>query len=185
MKCFKCGRQAVASFRQIGSLCENHFLELIEKRVRKDMRTKRLIRKNDRILLINNESKEYHTGYYLLKRIIKDLPVKIETRKTSNLAASSKKHNKIIIPWSLDDEAEEFLNMVFSKKKPKKFSKKTIKLLKNVTEEEIEIFAKIKKFKCRKQAKPRIKKMLDELEKRYPGYKFSLLNSIKQMKELK
>jgi hypothetical protein len=186
MKCTKCSRQARASFRQIGNLCENHFIELIEKRVRKQLRTGKIIKKNDRILFINNESKEYYAGYHLLKSIIKGLPVKIEIKKSKSLNPKpAKKYDKVIVPWSLDDEAEEFINLLFNKKKPKKFSKKSVKLLHNVSEEEIELFAKIKRFKYRKTKKSKIKQMLDKLENRYPGYKFSLLNSTKQMKGLK
>lgn len=185
MKCRKCKTQAKANFKQTGPLCENHFIEMIEKRVRKELRTKKLIQKNDKILFINNGSKEYFVSNYLLKSIIKNLPVKINAKKSSKLNLISAKHNKIIIPWSLDDEAEEFLEFIFNKNKPKKLSKKAIKMLKNVSDEEIELFAKIKRFKYKKTIKSKIKHMLDKLENKYPGYKFSLLNSIKQMKELK
>ncbi len=186
MKCIKCRGKAGISLRHIGSVCRTCFLEIIEKRVRKDFRTKKLIRKNDRILMIDNGSKEFAVGGYLLNNIIKNLPVKItkiKTNKTILPKKTTKKYDKIIIPWSLDDECEEFLNMVFNKKKRSKFSKKTIKPLMNVSDEEIELFAKIKGFKYKKRPKSKIKKMLDLLEKRYPGYKFSLLNSTKALSE--
>jgi tRNA(Ile)-lysidine synthase TilS/MesJ len=178
MKCIKCRGKAGISLRHIGSVCRTCFLEIIEKRVRKEFRTKKLIKKNDRILMIDNGSKEFAVGEYLLNNIIKNLPAKIEIKKSSK---STKKYDKIIIPWSLDDECEEFLNMVFNKKKQPKFSKKAIKLLMNVSDEEIGLFAKIKGFKHKKRKKSKIKQMLDLLEKRYPGYKFSLLNSTKAL----
>jgi len=199
MKCIKCNRKSQSNFRHIGPLCRECFLKVIEKRLRKDIRAAKSIQKNDKILLINNESKEYYVGEFLLKSIIKQLPVKIYVKKSKSLKMPqkiSKKYDKIIIPWSLDDEAEEFLNNIVGKNqnKSKKSaeSKKEIRILKNISEEEIEFFAKIKKFKYKsaetktKAAKSRskTKKMLDELEKRYPGYKFSLLNSIKQVKSL-
>ena len=185
MKCAKCKMPAKAKFKHTGNLCQNHFLELIEKRVRKGLRTQKLIKKNDKILFIDNKSKEYYVSNYLLKSIIKNLPVKIDTKKSKKLTLASAKHNKIIIPWSLDDEAEEFLELIFNKKQPLKFNKKALKLLGNVSEEEIELFAKIKRFKYKKTSKSKIKQMLDKMENKYPGYKFSLLNSIKQIKELK
>lgn len=185
MKCKKCKNQAEVNFSHLEPLCEKHFLETIEKRVRKNLRKKSLICKGDRILIIDNNSKEYAVGEFLLKNIIKDLPVKIETKKSEKLSYASSNHNKIIVPWSLDDETEEFLNFMFSKKKTKKFGKKYHKLLKNISEEEIEKFAEIKRFKYKHKKRSRIKEMLDTLEKRYPGYKFSLLNSIKEVKSLK
>ncbi len=183
MNCIKCtGKAEITSLKHIGPACKGCFLKIIEKRVRKDMRTNQLIKKNDKILILDNESKESVVGRFLLKSIIKDLPVKISISKSKK---SNAKYNKIIVPWSLDDEAEKFLDTIFSKKKPAKHSKNEIMLLKNLSEEEIETFAKIKRFKYRKKQRSKTKKMLDSLEKRYPGYKFSLLNSIKQASQLK
>jgi len=184
MVCFRCGKNSRISLKHIGNMCNGCFLKIIEKRVRKDIRTKKLIRKNDRILMINNSSKEFFVSGFLLRKIIKELPASIAIRKSKKLnigQAIAKKYDKIIVPWSLDDETEGFLGYLFNKEKQQKFSKKTIKLLKNVSEEEIALFAKIKKFRYRQGKKSKIKKMLDMLEQRYPGYKFSLLNSIKQM----
>lgn len=184
MKCIKCTKKSEIKLGHIGDTCKSCFLKIAEKRVRKQLRINSQIKKNDKILFINNGSKEFYVGEYLFKKIIKGLPVKITTKKSSKLNISAKKHSKIIIPWSLDDEAEQFLNFVFNKKKQSRFSKKTIKLLKCLSEEEIEMFAKIKKFKYKKpktKQKPKIRQMLDLLEQRYPGYKFSLLNSIKSL----
>lgn len=178
MECIKCRRKAGISLRHMGNLCRSCFLEIVEKRVRKELRTKRLIRKNDLILMVDDGSKEFVVGGYLLKNIIKNLPVKIDIKKSSK---NTEKYNKIIIPWSLDDEAEEFLDALFNKKKKQKQNKKIIKLLINLSDEEIKLFAKIKGFKYKKRPKSKIKKMLDLLEKRYPGYKFSLLNSTKAL----
>ena len=52
-------------------------------------------------------------------------------------------------------------------------------MLRNVSEKEIEIFAKIKKFKYKK-TKPynkEIREMLNKLEKKHPEIKFSVLKS--------
>jgi tRNA(Ile)-lysidine synthase TilS/MesJ len=181
MGCIKCSKKAeITNLKHIGPACRSCFLKIIEKRVRKGLRTKKLIKKNDRILLIDNGSKEAKAGEFLLKSIIKDLPVKIDAKKAKKIS-STKKYDKIIMPWSLDDEAEQFLSMVFNKKKHAKYAKKAVKLLKSLSEEEIEQFAKIKRFKYKKKQRSKTKQMLDKLEKRYPGYKFSLLNSIKQL----
>lgn len=181
-KCQKCGRKSSVNLRHIGPMCRCCFLEVIEKRVRKELRTGKLIRKNDRILFIDNGSKEFKVGYALLTSIIKDLPVKISIKKSKSIAASSalsKKYDKIIAPWSLEDEDEQFLDFLFSRKKPKQMCRNAVKLLMNISEDEISAFAAIKGFKFREKPKSAVRKILDSLEKRYPGYKFSLLNSIK------
>ena len=76
----------------------------------------------------------------------------------------------------MDDEIEQYLDALFNNKKIKKTL--LIKPLLNISDEEIYYFAKIKKIRGRKKAKTHLGKMLDDLEKRYPGSKFGLLKSI-------
>ena len=109
-----------------------------------------------------------------MKSIIKDLPVKITKKKSK-----TGKFNKIIIPWNLDKEVEANLNKIFTKFPKKQQDQKEIKLLRNVLDKEIEIFAELKKFKYAKKPKSSLQKMMDKLEEKYPGCKFSLLNSMK------
>lgn len=187
MKCIKCNKPSTLNLKHIGVLCRNCFLKVIEKRVRKCLRTQNPIKKNDKILVINNESKEFAVGDYLLNSILKGLPVEITIKKSKTLnlpAKTTGKYNKIIIPWSLDDEDAEFIGFLFDKNPKTRFSKKSIKLLKNISEDEIILFAKIKRFKYKEKKKSGIKKMLDNVENKYPGYKFSLLNSIKNLDNL-
>lgn len=186
MKCIKCCSNAGINLRHLGPLCSRCFAEIIEKRVRKGLRTKKVIRKNDKILVIDDRSMKSAVGKYLLKSIIKGLPVEIDIKKSKKPDISSAKHTKIIVPWSLEDECEEFLKIVFEKKNPARFPKKAVKLLKNVSEDEIESFARIKKLKPNKKKKPKskIREMLDKLEKNYPGYKFSLFKSAERIKSI-
>jgi hypothetical protein len=178
VKCVKCRNKATVSLRTLGSFCNRCFLEVIEKRVRKDMRINEWIKKDDRILLIDDNSKEAKVGEYLLKSIIKGLPVKI-TKKKSKLG----KFDKIIIPWSLDREVEASLAGIFAKSPKNQRSKKEIRLLRNVLDREIEVFAKIKGFRYANKARPKLQIMADKLEEKYPGCKFSVLNSMKFVNE--
>jgi len=188
MECIKCSQKSSISMKHLGELCKTCFVEVIEKRVRKELRTKNPLKKNNKIVIINNASKESAVSEYLLKKIIKGLPVDITIKKSSKLNLPSKtvqKYDKIIIPWSLEDEAAEFLELLFNKTPITKFSKKSIKLLKVLSEEEITMYTKIKKLKYNKQSKKKkskVKIILDTLEKKYHGYKFSLLNSTRNIK---
>ncbi len=174
MKCTKCKKTAQIKLKTLGDFCNRCFLEVIEKRVRKDLRLNKWIRKNDKILIIDDKSKESKVGEYLLKSIIKDLPVKITKKKSK-----AGKFDKIIIPWNLDREAESSLNKIFTRLPKKQQDKKEIRLLRNVLDKEIEIFAKLKGFKYAKKPRPELQKTMDKLEEKYPGCKFSLLNSMK------
>ena len=192
MMCFKCKKKpASISLKHIpGKLCNSCFIKVIEKRVRKDVRLKRLFSRDDHILILDDKTKESIVSQYLLNSILNHLPVTIfifEIEDRFNLDEKNLKAivrtgciNKIVLPWSLDDEGECFLSKMFGKldfekqKKPER-----IKLLRNVSEKEIEVFAKIKRFKYKK-LKPYnkdIREMLNTLEKKHPEIKFSVLKS--------
>jgi len=188
MKCVKCGKLGKIKVQNL-TACESCFLKIIEKRARKEIRLKKLIRKNDNILIINDGSAEYFVSEYLLKKIIKDLPIKITTKKQKYELGDSVSgaYNKIIVPWNADKEDEYFLKSIFENQDLKYRghykikSKLYIKLLLTVLQAEVEIFAKIKGLKIKARKKTNIGIMLDELEKEYPEMKFSLLKSFQEL----
>ena len=188
MKCVKCGKLGKVKVQNLIA-CENCFLKIIEKRVRKEIRLKKLIRKNDRILIINDSTAEYFVSEYLLENIIKDLPVKITLSKQNYKLGDviSGEYDKIIVPWNADKEDEYFLKNIFENQEAKytghyRIKDKTyIKLLLPVLQAEIEIFAKIKGLKFKTRKKTKISEMLDKLEKEYPEVKFSLLKSSQEL----
>ena len=188
MKCIKCSKKANVKVQNLNS-CENCFLDIIQKRVRKELRINKLIRKNDKILIIDDGSPEFYINDYLLKNIIKGLPVVIKIKKLKYVLGKEVKgnFNKIIIPWNADKEDEYFLGCVFENQKTpylghfKLREKNYIKLLLPVLRSEIEEFAKIKKFAINKQVKTYVSEMMDQLETEYPEIKFSLLKSSKQI----
>lgn len=189
MKCVKCSKPSKIKVQNLET-CESCFLKIIQKRVRKELRINKLIKKNDKILIIDDGSAEAKLSEYLLKEIIKSLPVTITVKKLSYELGNSVKgdYNKIIIPWCADKEDEYFLNCIFENKKIKynghyKIKDKTyIKLLLLVLEKEVELFAKIKKFNFnKKKQKTVVSEVLDKLEEEYPEIKFSLLKSTKEI----
>lgn len=187
MKCFKCKRKANLELGHIpGMLCNSCFLKLIEKRVRKQIRINKLFSKNDNVLLLNDGTKEFYVTQILLENILKHLSLntfflKINDRfnlnqKKINAIVKKAKINKVIIPWNLDNEVEQNLEMMFTRVK---HEKSYIKLLRNVSEKEIEAFACIRNLKYKK-SKPfnqEINEMLSKLEKDHPDIKFSMRKS--------
>jgi len=178
MKCIKCSKQAKIDLKHIGgSLCPACFAEVIEKRVRKGLREHTKLKPTDKILFIDDGTQKSKTGIYLIKSIFKNQPFKIDIKKGTIKSAQklSKGYAKVIIPWNLDDEVEQYLDALLNNKKIPKT--KHIKFLINISNEEINYFAKIKKIKGKNKAKTKLGKMLDNLEKKYPGSKFGLLKS--------
>lgn len=180
MACYKCKKPARISLGHFpGKLCDSCFPKLIEKRVRKVIRTKKLFSKADKVMILDDGSKEVKVIQYLIQSIVPYLKLDISVQKINDrfMASIAKRGYKVILPWNLDNEVEYFFSMLFTKMDFKKT--KTIKLLRNVSQEEIEIFASIKKIKG-KTTKPynkEINAMLNNLEKDHPDIKFSILKS--------
>jgi len=188
MKCFKCKKnKAVVDLFYIKNLCKSCFFKIIERRLRRYVRLNKFFKKNDKILIIDNLS------FYLVKKIIKDLPLKIFFKKIPISSLNNKKIknyiknnkiNKIVIPWTLDDEISLFLENIFLSKKTK-IKKNYVKLLRTLTDNELKLFAKFKNIKFKENKKNKdIKKFLDKLEYKHPEIKFSLLKSINQLEKL-
>lgn len=179
MDCIKCGKKADISMKHLGGdLCSTCFAEVIEKRIRKSLREHDWLKPDDKIIIIDDGTLKAKVLIHLLKSIFKGQPFKFEIKKgaISSAEIPVKGRNKVIIPWNMDDEVEQYLNALFNNKKIKKT--KLIKPLLNISDEEIDYFAKIKKMKGKKKAKTTLGNMMDDLEKRYPGSKFGLLKSI-------
>ena len=180
-------------------LCKACFCRLIEKRVKKEIRSKNLINEKEKILLLDNNSKEAKISEDIIKTAYNNrvelLKVKVNSLKINFLSNKVKeiiKKNKIkqvIIPWNLDNEIIYFTENLFNKGnfkflgnfKQNKIS--YIKLLRNVLENECLLFAECRKFKFKKETekdkyRKKIKSMLDKIEKKHSETKFSLLKSI-------
>jgi hypothetical protein len=143
------------------------FLEMIEKRIRKDLRTNKYLKPKEEVYLLNDGTKEYKTAKFFLKRIFgKYLKLK-ETKRMLK--------KKIIIPTNLDREVKEKLE-AFIKGKPLKRGKKEIRILHNVLEEEINHI-----YRGKKEPK---NPLIEQLEQKYPGIKFSLLRGLETLEKL-
>ncbi|MEM4263956.1 MAG: hypothetical protein QW666_03635 [Candidatus Woesearchaeota archaeon] len=174
MKCVKCKRKAGINLRHLGGcLCNTCFTEVIKKRVRKAFREHDWLRPGDKAIIIDDSTMKAQAVIFLTKAVFTGLPFYFTIRRCKIPAQTSNK--KIIAPFNLDDTIELHLKAMFDGKKPAKIG--FITPLINISDEEIEYLAKANKLEGKKQEKTRLGRMLDDLEKKYPGSKFGLLKS--------
>lgn len=189
MKCVKCKKQADIKVQNL-KVCKKCFLNIIQKRVRKELRVNNLIEKDDHIAVIDDKSAEAQVSKYLLKKILDNLPVSISVLETKYDIGEDIQgdYDKVVIPWNADREGSYFLKGIMGNEQGpyqghfKKNKKRYIKLLLPVISDEVKIFADIKGFeyKC-KEIKDVVDDFIDELEEKYPEMKFSLLKSSKEI----
>jgi len=119
----------------------------------------------------------------VLKNILEFLSQKIGF----NLVKSpGKRANKIAIDSSLDSEADKITHKLMeedAKMKSAPLEGKIIKPLYLFLDEEILLYAKIKKLKFKKikEKKDKISSFIDELEKKHPEVKRAIVNSILEL----
>ncbi len=170
-KCYACGGKG--SLKHLDrDICRKCFLKNIEKRVKKHLGRK-LFKKNSNILVIGDLEN------VLLKKVIKDLPVKITFKK--KLPKEIKGFDWVIIGKTLDDVGEKFLTGLFKGKLlVGKTKKKIFNLLEPLTLDEVTLYAKLNKIKFK------IKKQVGLLEKlkEYKELKYNLHKNIKELKKV-
>lgn len=170
--CSKCRKQAILGIEYAGKkYCESHFLELMEKRVRKNLRVRELIDVKSRYCLVDDGSCEAKLTEYFLNRIFQGY-LQTEIKNDAKQCSGT-----IIVPTNLDEQALLFLNSFLNEKDAKGAKKapySSIMPLEVLLQSEVEILCRILSI----EFKPRIKKnILDELEIRHKGTKFSLFQS--------
>ncbi len=189
MKCVKCGKKAEIALPHIAA-CSSCFTGIIQKRVRKEIRINRLVRKNDRLLILDDDTSAAKLAAYLLRVILKPVPLSMQVRKRQYAPGDSIKgnFNKIVLAWTQEDEADYFLDSFFADKVPYYIGhftldkKKYIKPLLHVSKKEADLYAKIKNFKFTKSEETDIVKMLDRLNKNHPEIIFNINNNIQKLK---
>ena len=181
IQCKKCNKEPATNLPHLGPLCREHFCEIVESRIRKNIRISYSFDKNDRILTTEPLTE------HLVKKIIGSMPAKV-INKNINIEKILKKDkktfdfikknkiNKIVIPWTADDECCLFLEFFFYSKKIVKVP--YVKMFLTATDDEIGLFSKLNKIEWKKNKKDeKISRFIDELDKSYPQTKFSLLKS--------
>lgn len=75
MKCARCKRKAEIELKYSGEfLCDNCFIELFEKRVRKNIRTNRLLKSTDKTAVALSGGKDSAVVLYILNNLHKNAP---------------------------------------------------------------------------------------------------------------
>ncbi len=173
MQCIRCRKKPAAiNLQHFKNICNDCFCRLIEKRIRKDTRINSFFKKNDVVFVEDSLSE------YFLKKILKDLPITITNKQ-------SKKTNKKIIQSTLDDEIAVFLENIFNNKKNKTNKNNGLSILRTVTDEEAELFAKFKKKNFMKNKKNKnAEYFIQRMEEKYPGSKFGLMKSRMVMEKI-
>jgi len=175
MICIKCRNKAVVSPKNLGSFCSACFLTILEKRIRKDLAINKVFSPHQSVLVIDDSSVKAKLTIYFLNNISKSIPLNIDVKK----AKPKKKYDKIVTPDNLDNDISLFLESLFTKGKPF-FNKNEVHLLRTVSDEELLLASRLLKIKASFK-KSKLNNVLDSLESRYPGSKFGLFNSIKEL----
>ena len=171
-KCYLCSKDAKIKQQNNRFICDRCFNKQFEKRIRKFARVNKVFKKNDKILVMGEVNK------FLVSKIVKDLPMKVYFKKGSNV-------DKVLLQWTIDDEANDFLLNLFKSKARKKFFKKDIKFLITMTNDDVEEFARINKIKFNSEKiDPFIKKLIDDLHKEHPSAKYTLVKNISVLNRL-
>lgn len=156
-KCTKCKKKSVWVDYTHKNYCEQHFIEQIEKRIRKHLRINKIIDvKKTYYLQPDKENKHLLTKFFL------------ENIFQSRLKVSNKKNENTLVSDTLDDEAEQLMYYFLKNQE----MPKGIKPINVITDAEAQIISEIIKIPLK--IKP---KLQEELTKKDPQLLFSLHKS--------
>jgi hypothetical protein len=164
-RCHKCIRKS--AYKLVDKwYCGKCFSGLIEQKIRQNLRQYGL--KKDSRLLVTDKASEY-----VVKKVA-NMPVQIIKGK--------KKADFIVLPWTMDDENEEFLSMLFRNKSiVTRQNKKIVKLFYPVSKKDMKTYFGLKKVPYRVE-KTELNTLLDSVEAKYPGTKRALLRSEERLR---
>ena len=166
-RCHKCIRKAV--YKLVDKwYCGKCFSGLVEHKIKQNLRRYGI--KKDSRMLVSDAASEY-----ILKKVV-NRPVRIVKGK--------QKSDYIVIPWTMDDENEEFLKRLFDNKSMKtKENMKIVKLFYPVSKKDMKIYFTLKKVPY-KAAKTELNMLMDKLEDKHAGTKSALLKSEERLKSI-
>jgi hypothetical protein len=174
MNCSKCNRPALPGVDYAGkNYCEKHFLELMERRIRKHLRTGGELDPKKEYFLFDDSSSEFTLTKYFLEKIFNKRLILREIK-----SISGKSSRRIIFPSNLDEQALLFLDQFLLNKKNKKEEK--IIPLEVLQQREVELLCGILGMNFKKRVK---RNLLQKLEEKHPGTMFSLFQSRQNLRE--
>ena len=158
---------------------ENRELDLIEKRVRKEIRKQGWMKKGARILLIDDGSINAQLQELLLNSIKGGMPLHIEKN-----AVGEEGFDCVLVPETKDERNHSFLKHLFSAKPAQKT--KTLSILASLSVEEVHAYAQSKGNTEEKKEQRNVNKLnrFELLEKKYPGLSSAFQKSIEEWDSL-
>ncbi|MBU1975644.1 MAG: hypothetical protein KKG59_04540 [Nanoarchaeota archaeon] len=151
--------------------CDKHFMELIEKRVRKELRVNKIIDVKKKYNILADNSKEFLISKYILNSIF-GRALKLEV-------VNEIKSKNTIVPTNMDREINSMFDAFLKNKSiPQKIG---ITILDNVLDEELMHIAKILNIKNATQ-EDRLA-LIEEVNSKHL-IKFSLKKSLNHVREM-
>ncbi len=184
MKCSICGNKAQIRLSYTHLVyCNKCFKEMIEKRVRKNIRRNKLIKLKNTYFILDNNSIESFCTIILINRLYKKTPLQYFI--ISSIKEATNKEN-LIISETMDKINAAFIESLFSEKRLKfsGASEEAINIISVLTSEDCEYYAKINGYKGTPKLKKPENKFLNSLKKNYPAIDFSLNRSISELKKV-
>lgn len=172
MKCHICSKQAKIPFPN-GNLCQNCFLGMLINRIKKDTKLNNPFKKDEKVLVFGKITE------WFLRKI--DIPLKItETNKSYDRVKNLNKYDKVVIPWTADDEANSFYSQMTSKNPSFKENKRLVKLFRTILGDELIKASKILKMNIRINKKS---KEINKIHKKFEHSIFGLKKSLEEFKK--
>ena len=163
MACKKCSKYPVRR-----NMCNKCFVEWFEKSSRKEIRESGF-KKNEKVHLIDTEDINYSVLRHIFEQVIK-------------LPLTFTEDGKKIFPSSMDSEARDLLERFF---KERKANTKSIHLLKNFEQDDIEYYAELKRINGRKKTySDDTSILIKALDKNFKNIKTSLSKAQQSLKDL-
>jgi len=161
MKCAKCEHDASVAY-QNGDLCKDCFIDMLVKRIKKELSTEIPFVKDEKVFVDSDLAKVF---------LEKANSIPIE------LIDSEKEAEKIVISWSADDEASAFYEELISSQPD--YSKigqgpKIVKLFKTIIKKELKQAAEIVNIEFEVSE---TNEMVNTIQKKYPSSTFGLVNA--------
>ena len=171
MKNCKCGKKPYKSIKY----CENCFLRIFEKRMRKEMHNYIWFKKHEKVRLIDDKTCKTKIIEQLLIPILKEARIDVKIVKVKL------KNARIILTDNLDDYNMAFLKAVMNNKKLEK--DEYVRPLRQISDEEINTYSEIKDLKKLKRKKELIFDFMNAMDQRFPETKHAIINSIDLIKK--
>ncbi len=180
MKCFKCSQEAKVNYPN-GDLCADCFLDVLYKRVKKEIRTEHPFKKNENVLVFSKLAKVF------LEKAIENLPLHITEAKEKYgqdiFGKDFSEYDKVVIPWTADDEANIFfeeLSIQSPDFKKLGHTQKIIKIFKPLLDKEVAQAAHMLNLEFETAPKH---KLIETIHKKYPSALFGLENAATEFKK--